>query len=271
MVLDGALDNSLDADKRNLDQMLAFEAALGRFMQYCRDTHCFDADPEAALQVLLDRAKAAPIPAPGADRPLTEGDIIWGVLGSLYAKFRWGGLANAINDALDGDGSRMIRLIDGDWDRQADGSYANFFEANVAVNCIDQAVDRDPNHHRMLSEEYAKQAPFFGSWGGYINITCALWDGKPSPLKAPRATGAPPILVIGNTGDPATPLKWAVALSSQLESGVLLTNDADGHTAYLQGDACVERAVNMYLVDLIAPAEGSRCGNAGIQPVPPLP
>jgi hypothetical protein len=87
----------------------------------------------------------------------------------------------------------------------------------------------------------------------------------------PRAAGAPPILVIGNTGDAATPLKWAVALSNQLESGVLLTNDAEGHTAYLQGDGCVERAVNAYLLDLSVPEDGARCGNDGIQPVPPLP
>jgi pimeloyl-ACP methyl ester carboxylesterase len=271
MVLDGALDNSLDADRRNLDQILAFEAALGRFMQYCRDTRCFDVDPEVAIRTLLDRAEAAPIPAPGVDRPLREGDVIWGLLGSLYARFRWAGLANAIREALNGDGSRMIRLIDSDWDRHPDGSYGNFFEANVAVNCLDQEVDRDPNHHRMLSTQFAQQAPFFGSWGGYINLACALWDGKPSPLKVPRAAGAPPILVIGNTGDPATPLKWAVALSRQLESAVLITNDADGHTAYLQGDACIERAVNAYLLNLTVPDEGTRCGNAAIQPVPPVP
>jgi pimeloyl-ACP methyl ester carboxylesterase len=271
MVLDGALDNSLKPDQRNLEQILAFEAALGRFLQYCRNTACFATDPEVAVRTLIDRAEAEPIPAPGQDRPLREGEAVWGILGSLYARSLWPGLANAIRDALNGDGSRMIRLVDRDWQRKADGSYSNFFEANSAVNCIDLQVDRDPDHHRRLSEDLAGQAPFFGSWGGYLNLTCALWKAKPSPLRVPKATGAPPILVIGNTGDPATPLKWAVALSNQLESGVLLTNDAEGHTAYLQGDVCIERAVNAYLLELTVPDEGARCGNAGIQPVPPLP
>jgi pimeloyl-ACP methyl ester carboxylesterase len=271
MVLDGALDNALDADQRNLEQIQAFEAALNRFMQYCRDTDCFDTDPADAIRTLIDRAEASPIPARTADRPLREGEVLWGLISSLYARFQWGGLANAISDALDGDGSRMLRLVDDLWGRNPDGSYDNFFDANLAVNCIDQVVDRNPDHHRRLSADFAKQLPFFGSWGGYLNLPCALWDAKTSPLKAPRAAGAPPILVIGNTGDPATPLKWATTLSQQLESAVLLTNDAEGHTAYLQGDLCVERAVNAYLLDLTVPAEGAHCGNAGIQPVPPLP
>jgi len=271
MVLDGALDNSLDADQRNLDQILAFESALNRFIGYCRATACFSVDPQVAIQTLIDRAEASPIPAPGEDRPLSEGEVLWGLISSLYARFQWGGLANAISDALDGDGSRMLRLVDNLWGRNSDGSYDNFFEANSAVNCIDQRVDRSPDHHRQLSIDFAKQAPIFGAWGGYLNLTCALWDAEPVPLRTPRAAGAPPILVIGNTGDPATPLKWSTALSKQLESGVLLTNDAEGHTAYLQGDACVEKAVNAYLLDLTVPAAGARCGNAGIQPVPPLP
>jgi hypothetical protein len=193
------------------------------------------------------------------------------LIGSLYARFQWAGLANAIEDALDGDGSRMIRIVDLLWGRNPDGSYDNFFEGNVAVNCLDQAVERDAEHHRMLSEQFAQQAPIFGAWGGYLNITCALWPAEPSPPAVPTGAGAPPILVIGNTGDPATPYKWAVALSQQLESAVLLTYDAEGHTAYLQLNPCVDGIVNAYLLELAVPPEGAACGNAGIEPVPPVP
>ena len=271
MVLDGALDASLTADQRNLEQILGFEAALGRFMDYCRETACFDVDPLEAIETVIERSGEAPIPAPGVDRPLGQGDAVWGLIGSLYARFQWAGLANAIEEALEGDGSRMVRIVDLLWGRNADGSYDNFFEGNVAVNCLDQAVERDPDHHRMLSQQFAEQAPILGAWGGYLNITCALWPAEPSPPAVPKATGAPPILVIGNTGDPATPYKWAVALSQQLESGVLLTNDAEGHTAYLQFNDCVDSIVHAYLLELEAPEEGASCGNAGIQPVPAVP
>ena len=54
---------------------------------------------------------------------------------------------------------------------------------------------------------------------------CANWpvpvDGSVR-ARAPR-TGSPPILVLGTTGDPATPYAWAQSLAGQLPGGVLLT------------------------------------------------
>jgi pimeloyl-ACP methyl ester carboxylesterase len=271
MVLDGVVDNSLPPDQRNLEQILGFEAALGRFIAYCDETACFAQDARTSIETLIQRAGEAPIPAASEERPLTQGEVVWGLVSSLYARFQWGGLANAINDALGGDGSRMIRLVDNYWGRNEDGNYDNLFDANIAVNCLDQPIDGDPDHHRELSAEFAEQAPIFGAWGGYLNVVCALWGADPSPLSVPTGAGAPPILLIGNTGDAATPYKGAHALSQQLESAVLLTNDAEGHTAYLQGSNCVEDIVNAYLIDLEVPEEGTTCGDAGIEPVPPIP
>ena len=69
---------------------------------------------------------------------------------------------------------------------------------------------------------------------GYEQLPCAFWPAKAAsrytgPFTAP---GAPPILVVGTTGDPATPYVWAKALARELDSGVLLTRVGDGHTAY---------------------------------------
>ena len=71
--------------------------------------------------------------------------------------------------------------------------------------------------------------------------------------------GAAPILVVGTTRDPATPYEWAVALADQLESGVLLTRDGDGHTAYHVGSACIDEAVESYLVEGAVPPDGKKC------------
>jgi hypothetical protein len=78
---------------------------------------------------------------------------------------------------------------------------------------------------------------------------------SPGPV---RADGAPPIVVIGNLRDPATPYAWAESLASQLASGVLVTRDADGHTSYLRSD-CVDDLVTRYVVDLSAPPSGATC------------
>ena len=80
------------------------------------------------------------------------------------------------------------------------------------------------------------------------------------PVEAPHpvhAPGAPPILVIGTTRDPATPFVWAKALAAQLSSGVLLTHDGDGHTAYLDHDPCVDSVVQHYIDALTPPPAGT--------------
>ena len=71
--------------------------------------------------------------------------------------------------------------------------------------------------------------------------------------------GAAPILVIGTTRDPATPYEWAVSLADQLDSAVLLTRDGDGHTGYRAGNACIDSAVEDYLLDGTVPEDGTTC------------
>jgi len=95
----------------------------------------------------------------------------------------------------------------------------------------------------------------------YSGLTCAFWPVHPT--KDPgeiRAEGAPPILVVGTTGDPATPYQWAVNLSKELASGVLLTRTGEGHTAY--GDSpCIQTNVDQYLISLKVPAANTICGS----------
>ncbi|NIS33131.1 MAG: alpha/beta hydrolase, partial [Actinobacteria bacterium] len=71
---------------------------------------------------------------------------------------------------------------------------------------------------------------------------------------------ADPVLVIGTTGDLATPYEWAESLADQLSSGVLVTYEGFGHLAYLvAGSECVDEAVDAYLLDGTVPAEGLVC------------
>ena len=80
------------------------------------------------------------------------------------------------------------------------------------------------------------------------------------PLIIGPADGAAPILVIGTSGDPATPYDWSVALADSLSSAVLFTVEAEGHTAFLTVE-CVEPVVTRYLVDLEMPAAGESCSD----------
>lgn len=93
----------------------------------------------------------------------------------------------------------------------------------------------------------------------YNDLACAFWPVPPERTPATvAAAGAPPIVVVGTTGDPATPYAWAQALAKQMTSAVLVTYDGEGHTAYLT-DSCVQRAANEYLLGLTLPKAGLTC------------
>ena len=88
---------------------------------------------------------------------------------------------------------------------------------------------------------------------------CAYWPEKPVGAVGPiTAPGAPPILLVGGTGDPATPYQWAQAVNKQIAGSVLLTRDGNGHVSY-DKSACAKAAIDAYLIDLTLPADGTVC------------
>jgi hypothetical protein len=74
------------------------------------------------------------------------------------------------------------------------------------------------------------------------------------------APGAPPIVVVGNTGDPATPYEGTGRMVAALGKGVgvELTYKGQGHGAY-SSSKCVQDAVNGYLLNGKVPAAGTVC------------
>ena len=65
--------------------------------------------------------------------------------------------------------------------------------------------------------------------------------------------------MIGTTRDPATPYAWAKGLAGQLDSGLLISRDGDGHTGFNQGNTCVDAAVEGYLLRDAVPEDGLAC------------
>ncbi len=128
---------------------------------------------------------------------------------------------------------------------------------------MDRPWPRSVATYAALASRLARRYPYFGADIGWSGLGCAFWPapatGVPAPVHAP---GAPPILVVATTGDPATPYAQGVALAHQLDSGVLLTHVGNGHTVYrVPGDSCVVATVDRYLLELLAPsrATGATC------------
>ncbi len=93
-----------------------------------------------------------------------------------------------------------------------------------------------------------------------LGSACTDWPVQAQfPWVPLKAEGAAPIVVLGTTRDPATPYAWSKELASTLDSGVLLTREGDGHTGYHEGNACIDAAVDAYLIDGTVPKAGTVC------------
>ena len=259
MVLDGAQDNSLPIAEDNLQQAAGFDLALNNFLEDCRQTNCRLARNGDPMDLVLDVIEAVEtqrvLPAPSASRDARPGEVMLGMILPLYDQRLWPLLEIALADAAEGDASGLVNNAD---------IYVGLADTAIlyAVNCIDaertdDAVDTWEEYQEALP--LAREvAPIFGP--GVLVNTCGLWNFGADPIGVPTAAGAPPIVVIGTTGDPATPYEGAVAAAEDLESGILLTHEGEGHTVYGGGDSlCIDRLVDDYLVNLVSPVDGTSC------------
>jgi pimeloyl-ACP methyl ester carboxylesterase len=264
MVLDGAIDPAEDPISFNLGQAVAFNAELNAFFADCASrpacTWKPGVDLRRAYDSLMAGLKVHRLPGIGA-RTLGPGEAFYGVALPLYDRSEWPDLATALQRAERGDGSLLLRFSDLYTTRNTDGSYSNEQEANTAVNCLDQAWPKDPAVVRAAAVQAQALAPEFGVADLYGGLTCTLWPvpatRSPHPI---AAAGSPPIVVIGSTGDPATPYAGAQALAGELSQGVLLTRVGDGHTGY-RSSACIRASVDPYLLDLTVPPKSTTCSS----------
>jgi pimeloyl-ACP methyl ester carboxylesterase len=266
LVLDAAVDLGLGALDLALEQAKGFERALGRYFDWCkaaadRCTWVRGAEPAQAFRQLAAAIDAQSIAAPAADRRLGPGEYLTAVGATMYGgELGWRALSAGLDKAVAGDGSTLLEYVDGYLQRELDGSYSNREEANHAVNCLDRRP-LSVAEIRAATARFASEAPFFGLPALTGQLVCAHWSVQGQDLAVPKGKGAPPLIVVGTRGDPATPYAWSQALAEDLESAVLLTSNGEGHTGYGRGDRCVDDAVHAYLFDALVPPE-NLCGSA---------
>jgi pimeloyl-ACP methyl ester carboxylesterase len=265
MVLDGAVDLALDHRDTAIQQAAGFETALRAYVGNCVDSgDCFLGDSVdagiARIQQLLADLEATPLPAQD-DRKLTAGNAFYGIAAPLYDRKYWNVLSLSLRQAFGGDGSTLLLLSDSYATRNPDGSYAtNLLEANWDINCLDDPTSIPISKVVDVIPAFEKAAPTFGDAFAYPLANCSGFTPRSTqPVPHNKARGAPPLLVIGTTRDPATPLRWAVALADQLASAVLVTRDGDGHTGYHSDNSCVDATVEDYLVDGTVPSADVDC------------
>ena len=265
MVLDGALDPRLTSEQLNLGQARGFETALDAYVTYCiAQGNCIlgsnPVDAKKRLQQFLEGLDTNPLPT-ASGRDLTEALGRYGVVLPLYLKAYWPLLSMALTQAIrDGNGQALLALAYQYTDRGPDGYSGNVLTAFWAVSCLDYTDSVPADQMKSRFQEFDDASPTFGHLFVYDLAKCASWPVKSTHTPAAiHAKGAPPIVVIGTTRDPATPYVWAKSLASQLDSGRLISRDGDGHTGFGKGNQCVDTAVEKYLVAGKVPRDNLSC------------
>jgi pimeloyl-ACP methyl ester carboxylesterase len=263
LVLDGAVDPTIDAIDQDKTQAAGFQLAFAHFAANCtkKGSDCaLGADPEAFVQRLLVKAAATPIPSKDAKdkRKAGDGAVLLGVISALYDQGDWPTLETALSDAAEGNSEGILALDDQYNERSDDGTYTNIEDANAAIGCADTTQRPTVTQARTLEAQWRATNPLFGGSAASSLGFCSLWKAPPDQQITVADHHAPPVLVIGTTGDPATPISGAEHLAKLLGSGQLLVWQGDGHTAYPK-TSCVTTAVDSYLIELKLPAAGATC------------
>ena len=265
MVLDGALPASLDLIQISKEQAEAFEVALRDFVADCLthdDCPLTGTVDEGVQQVRdwLQSLDANPIPA--GDRVLNEPVAAYALLSYLYfPAYDYDqvrpALAQAINNRNAGP---LLTLLDQRISRAPDGTYLdNSSDAFYAVTCLDRPFTGTVEDVKRYAEEWTSTAPTFGAALAWGLLPCKDWPATAEPIMVTDAAGSAPILVVSTKNDPATPYQWGVRMAEDLNNATLLSYDGYGHTAYYEGSACIDDAVDAYLLDGTLPPAGTIC------------
>jgi pimeloyl-ACP methyl ester carboxylesterase len=266
-VFDAVVDPTQTSEQGSLGQAEGFQRALDNYAEDCtskaEDCPVGDTpqDVKDRIARLLKDLDSRPVPGI-FPRDLTQTAATSGIAQSLYSKDFWEYLTEGLEGAYDGDGRVLMVLSDSLNGRSENGEYSNLTAANTAINCADDKPRYDTAYVQGRLPEFRRASALFGDFLAWGMLGCTDWPvAGAADHPDVRAPGAPPILVIGTTGDPATPYEGARRMADALGEGVgvELTYEGEGHGAYTGESSCVREAVDRYLLDGTVPAGGTVC------------
>lgn len=270
MVLDGVEDpvrftagpaEALTQSLPDADRLLERFEALCQSAGAARCALAGQGRVAARVERLLARLRKGPIPAPSAAPPgtLSYGEALMVIkLYGLADPSKWPDLARQLDAAARGDGSALkatAGLLAAEDTRRG-------IEQGQALFCADSVGRRRvPDWSRAVGR-LEKLSPIGGRVMGWaIGAPCSAWPARSSEryLGPWNATTRNPILLVGTSFDPNTPLVNARLAERRLGNAVLLTHAGYGHLSDRDPSTCVADAVGRYLVTLGTPRRGTVC------------
>jgi pimeloyl-ACP methyl ester carboxylesterase len=275
MALDAPLTPAFvdSLSERARETAAASELALARLDQLCA------ADPGCPLKnagiidtfdLVASRLDASPVAVGPGQAPMTGDDVRFLVLGMLYNERAHAPLIIAsLATAAAGNTSVLKSVLPLARSNSAYllGGKARLDALTVGL-CSDSGSRRDPSETLALARATAETSPHFGGLFSdvvrstmFASAQCRDWPVADVPrIEDVSERVKTPILIVGNEFDNATPFTFAQSLGKTLgmEKNIL-RYQGGGHGIYGLGSACVNGAVDSYLIDRKLPGTGKTC------------
>ena len=266
MVLDGAFQPEGDTlEQTYTTQLSGFEKAMDNWVAWCQvptNSCAFVApDVSARWDALWQQYDDNPVTADDG-RVANQRTIEDATHNALYGESWWPELGLALAEAEQGDTERLWYIVDTFDERDEDGHYSSSESAFPLIMCASGIVyDAVPDAEALLAKMRAI-SPRFTRDANAADL--AAEDDcytllTPPPVSPISNANDVPMVVIGGFNDPATPMRWAEKMTSDLGPNArLVTYSGEGHTA-LTSATCIDEIASALLVDLTLPDNSTAC------------
>ncbi|WP_067116534.1 alpha/beta hydrolase [Streptomyces yokosukanensis] len=254
MILDSVVDPTVSTYGAQFEQDPALQHRADQFFAWA-------ADKDATYHLGTSRAKVSAtwdavrrnLAAHPAGRRAGSAELDDLLASAMYTDQFWSDVAQNVSDYRRGDASGLL----GATDQLASGAVD---PARLAYNCVDDAWPRDWAAWHRDTAAAARKAPLFAWLNTWYSAPCAYWK---APATKPVKIGSvkvPPILLLQAEDDPATPVVGARRMQKALSASRLVVAGGGNHGQYLfDGNACMDRAGNGYLLTGKLPAANATC------------
>jgi pimeloyl-ACP methyl ester carboxylesterase len=270
MVLDGVVDPTRVWYASNLDQDLAFDRNIriyfGWLAEHDEIYHLGRSAREVQRLYYAEQARLVTEPAGKVIGPAELTDVF---LQAGYYVFGWEELAKAFSAwVTKRDAAPLKKLFDKNnpQDEGADNGYAIY----LAVQCTDAAWPSSWTQWQSDNWAVHRRAPFETWANAWYNAPCRNWAAKPGIPVTVSGETVPPILLISESLDAATPFTGSLEARKRFPRASLIEGvGGTTHAGSLFGDKCVDDAVAAYLTSGVLPRRVK--GDRSDKRCPPIP
>jgi len=264
MFLDAAYDPQGDsADESELTQAVGFEKSFDAWVDWCEDDAeacAFSSnDVKADWLALEDELDAEPLVADDG-REVNHVVMETATISVLYSEAAWPFLGDALASADGGDGQALLEMSDFWMGRAEDGSYATLVDAYSIIGCASGTYAFEPENPEALLEQLKEEAPWYSRdyEAEDLGASCDDAFGDPDIFEI-DVTASLPIVVLGGTNDPATPMRWSEEMVLRLgDKARLAVFNGEGHS-HILASRCVDEIASKLFTSLRLPADGTEC------------